>query len=283
MRCLTALSAAVVLLALVLGCSGAPKDEPRDDASARQPASPEGAKRAEDEPEPPKITNEDELRRALSAKNPGFWGDVGLRKSGSEIVAVEIQGPAIRDISPLRGMPLEMLGLEKTSVKDLEPLRGMPLKTLGLNNTEVADLGPLEGAPLVMLYAPETKVSDLRPLAKVPTLQQLWLNRCPVRDISPLKGLPLVSLTLDGTDVEDLSPLEGSSIQRLQIVDSKVSDLSVLKTLPQLSRLVFTPGRIKKGIEAARGVPKIGTSINEADRPGSGAAFWARYDAGEFK
>lgn len=293
------------LLALVLGCAGEPAQGPDDGPAAKQPAATDAAgATGPKEAEPPKITNRDELREALNAKNPRYWGDPLLDKSDHGIAIIQLNDPTIRDISPLAGLPLEkldlrgcsvadirplagkkltFLALEDTHVSDLSPLQGMPLVTLFLNNTPVEDIGPLEGAPLESLYLFGTRVSDLKPLAKVPTLQQLWLNRCPVRDISPLKGLPLVSLTLDETDVEDLSPLEGSSLQRLQIVDSKVTDLSVLKSMPQLGRLVFTPGRIKKGIDAARGVPKIGTSIDEAEKPGSAAAFWERYKAGGLK
>lgn len=267
-------AAAIVFVGLLAGCGGSTDRQKQDVAGPEnQPIDDAGEDAT---PAPAPITQQDALQEALAAKNPGFWGEVQIEKSGRDIVAVVVNDRSLVDISPLAGMPLTMLGLEQTGVKDLEPLRGMPLKTLGLNETDVEDLGPLEGMPLEMIYLPETKVSDLGPLAKVPTLRQLWLNRCPVTDISPLQGLPLVSLTLEDTKVEDLSPLAGMPLKRLHIGGSRVTDLSVLSTL-RLDRLVFTPRRIKRGIDLARKVPKVGTSIEEAERAPA-ATFWARYD-----
>ena len=119
-------------------------------------------------------------------------------------------------------------------------------------------------------------------------LKTLWLTGCPVSDIGPLGKVPsLESLTVARTKVSDLSPLKGHpSLQRLHIAESAVTDLSPLQWL-QLTRLIFTPGRIKTGLEFARQM----RTINEIDvefprgraRPLSPPEFWRRYDAGEFK
>jgi Leucine-rich repeat (LRR) protein len=124
-------------------------------------------------------------------------------------------------------------------------------------------------------------VTDLSPLEGMP-LQMLWLNGTPVRDITPLRGLPLVSLTLADTKVADISPLKGHPMQRLHIAGTEVTDLSPLQWM-QLTRLVFTPSRIKTGLEYARNMKsleEIGVDFNERMRP---AEFWRQYDAGKIK
>lgn len=294
---------ASVLLGLLAGCGGPPDDRPplppQGEGAPHPPEGPSGPRPAS----APPITTQEELRKALAAVNPDFWGEVEVLRSGRDIDLVRINDRALRDIGPLAGLPLtkldlrecgvsdlgplrgmrlEGLALENTPVADLRPLRGMPLRVLHLNDTPVEDISPLEDSPLEMLYLYGTRVHDLRPLAKVTTLRQLWLNRCPVRDVGPLKGLPLESLTLEDTDVEDLAPLAHGGLQRLHVGGSKVTDLSVLGTL-RLQRLVFTPSRIARGIDAARNMTslrEIGTTLDAAMPP---AVFWELYDEGKLK
>lgn len=258
------------------------------------------------------IATEEQLRAALREKNPGFGGELGVQTDGRNIVAVGLSDPAVEeiaplaglplqrlelsgchvtDIRPLEGMPLGVLGLERTGVRDIGVLKGMPLTVLALSHTRVDDIGPLAGAPLEELYLVRTAVTDLSPLAGMPRLQSLWLNDTPVSDIAPLASVPsLVSLTLAGTKVADLSPLKGLRISRLHIARTEVTDLEPLKWL-KLQRLVFTPGKIEKGIEAARNMPtlrEIGTSFGEEaegreDNMMPPDVFWERYDAGAFE
>ena len=274
--------------------------EPEDDlAKAEQP----GGK-------PSPITTEDELRAAIKAKNPKFEGELVAQGDGQTLIAIGLNDPAIEDISPLAGLPLRMLDLSDCHIADISALAGMPLQALALENTGVADigvlrdmplvrvylrgtkvtdLGPLEGSPLTELNLLGTQVKDLKPLAKMRSLKMLWLNDTPVSDISPLAELPLVSVTLAGTKVSDLSPLEKTGLQRLHIARSDVTDLSPLKWM-NLTRLVFTPQRIKTGMEYARqmgSITEIGTSFGEEegrkDTMMPPRVFWRMYDAGELK
>ena len=117
-------------------------------------------------------------------------------------------------------------------------------------------------------------------------VREVRAPRGPARAVGTLRDVPsLVSLTVARTKVSDLSPLKGHpSLERLHIAEAEVTDLSPLEWM-RLTRLIFTPGRIKKGIESARGME----SIYEIDvefpsrrgRPMSPAEFWRRYDAGE--
>lgn len=247
------------------------------------------------------------LTAALRAANPGFTGEAVVENQDGVIV-VAINAPEVRDISPLAGLrihkldlyqcsvsdltplsglPLEALALDRTKVTDLRPLSGMPLQYLSLSETDVSDLTPLAGCPLKQLNLVRTKVSDLSPLARCP-LETLWLNETPVKDLFPLRHVPLVSLTIAGTPVEDLSPLKGMPLRRLHIARSQVTDLTPLRWL-RLERLVFTPSRIKTGLDIVRNMPtlrEIGTAFGESDwgiedRLMPPDEFWALYDAGK--
>jgi Leucine Rich Repeat (LRR) protein len=301
---------------------GQPEATPADEqATSADPLPGSGEKRTSEPPkgdsvkaEPPgdkpsPITTEDELRAAIKAKNPKFEGELVTQGDDQTLIAVGLNDPAIEDISPLAGLPLRMLDLSECHIADISPLAGMPLQALALENTGVADIGALKGMPLVRVYLAGsrvtdlgplegslltelnllgTQVKDLKPLAKMRSLKMLWLNDTPVSDISPLAGLPLVSVTLAGTKVSDLGPLEKTGLQRLHIARSDVTDLSPLKWM-KLTRLVFTPERIKTGMEYARqmgSISEIGTSFGEEgreDRMMRPQVFWRMYDAGKLK
>lgn len=255
----------------------------------------------------PRNVDAQALTAALRAANPGFTGEA-IVENQDGVIVVAINAPEVHDISalaglrihkldlyqcsvsdltPLSGLPLEALALDRTKVTDLKPLSGMPLQYLSLSETDVSDLTPLAGCPLKQLNLVRTKVSDLSPLARCP-LETLWLNETPVKDLSPLRNVPLVSLTIAGTPVEDLSPLKGMPLRRLHIARSQVTDLTPLRWL-RLERLVFTPSRIKTGLDIVRNMPtlrEIGTAFGESDwgiedRMMPADEFWALYDAGK--
>jgi Leucine-rich repeat (LRR) protein len=86
------------------------------------------------------------------------------------------------------------------------------------------------------------------------------------------------SLTLEGTKVADLRPLSRmTSLKRLHIGNTPVSDLSPLKTL-KLERLIFTPRNIRKGLDVVRNMKtlmEVGTTLETRMPP---EQFWSRYD-----
>jgi len=70
----------------------------------------------------------------------------------------------IRDLTPLKDMPLDTLNLHRADqVEDLTPLKGMPLTNLSLDAGKIKDLKPLRGLPLVRLVL-SASVRDLTPL-----------------------------------------------------------------------------------------------------------------------
>jgi hypothetical protein len=68
---------------------------------------------------------------------------------GSQVVLLELNESATRDLSPLVGVPLQYLSFASTSVKDITPLQEMPLYELDLRTTRVEDLSPLKTLKLL--------------------------------------------------------------------------------------------------------------------------------------
>jgi internalin A len=238
--------------------------------------------------------------RALLETNPGYQGEalyqiqdgrvVALQLSGTTITdlsalkemgvqALDLRGLPIADLEHLRGLDLSELYLEETDVRDLRPLEGMRLKQIYLSNTHVGDLTPLKGMPLEQLNLLGTDVQDLTPLVGMP-LVFLWLNETPVSDISPLADCSrLMSLTLHRTRVSDLRPLSELDLKRLHIGETPVTDLTPLKGL-DLNRLIFTPSSIQKGLETVRemeSLQELGTTFENRMPP---EVFWHLYDTG---
>jgi len=112
-----------------------------------------------------------------------------LMKSSVEVAGIEytvkeedseldLTGTQIIDLTPLAGMPVELLYLGDTQVSDLTPLAGMQLMGLWIWGTQIDDLTPLAGMPLKWLSFGETQVSDLTPLVGMP-LRWLELDDTP--------------------------------------------------------------------------------------------------------
>ena len=266
----------------------------------------------EKKPVPKESAGVGQIQEILMRANPEYRGQGKLHEENGAIVAAEFPNCKLRDLSPLRGLSLMGLDLSGNPVREIRHLRGMPLRTLFLENTRVESLlgeaaqrlarqlelreaklvelrlnhSPikslrgLEGQPLENLYAVGTQITEVSPLSSS-NLRQLWLSESPVSDVSGLAGLPLVSLTLHRTLVDDLSFVRKLPVlQRLHIGETLISDLTPLEGL-NLTRLVFTPPSIKRGLSAARGLHnlrEIGTSFDEQRRDLTNPeAFWAQF------
>ena len=148
----------------------------------------------------------------------------------------------IRDLSALKGQPIEHLRLDETSVEDLTPLKGIALRNLFLDCRKPMDLSPLESMPLQELVLSGSGLTSLQSLAR-PTLRHLHLNGTGVTDLTPLKLCPqLVHLRIGNSPVSDLSPLADLRIEHLTINDIKVTTLDPLMGMPLLEiQLKATP------------------------------------------
>jgi len=294
-------------LALLFGCGDG--SGPSDGAELHGESGPADLSAAAESPQekvPPLVPGSvawtpDLAHAALKRLNPGYNGRALFQFEGDQITGaqltdtgvtdltplqgmmlrgLDLRGTAVTDIGPLRGLPLTELYLEGTAVSDLGPLRDTKLRSLYLSGTPVEDLSPLRGLPLTELNLLGTNVEDLTPLRGLP-LEFLWLNETPVSDISALTHCPLVSLTLHRTLVTDLMPLIGTDLQRLHVGETRVTDLTPVTTL-KLTRLIFTPSSIERGIEDVRRmttIQEIGPTFENKMVP---ARFWALYDQGAF-
>lgn len=240
------------------------------------------------------------IQNILIRANPDYEGQGRFHEEKGVIVAAELPNCGLRDLSPLKGLQLQGLDLSGNPVRELRHLKGMPLRNLFLENTRVENLKDLseakllelrlnnspiqslkglEGQPLENLYAVGTRITEVSAL-RSSNLRQLWLSESPVSDVSGLSGLPLVSLTLHRTLVEDvLFVRQLPVLQRLHIGETLVEDLTPLAGV-NLTRLVFTPSRIKRGMNVVRslyGLREIGTAFDDSGRDlTSPEQFWKR-------
>ncbi|MBT4865663.1 MAG: hypothetical protein HON53_11200 [Planctomycetaceae bacterium] len=245
------------------------------------------------------------LHEWLKEKNPEYENNAQFGPQDGEIIAVSLRDTGVTDLSPLAGMKLQSLDLfqtkvsdlsplegmplvelmaDETAVSDISPLAGMPLKTLWLNATAVEDISPLKGMPIEKLNLFGTKVVDISVIATLP-LNTLWLRDVPVKDFRPLKGLYLDSLDVQGTAFgdDDLALLKAMPVLRLNIADTQVTDLTSLQNL-KLTRLIFTPDRIKSGLDVVRSMNslrELDVTFREPKRLAP-PEFWSQHAAGAF-
>ena len=105
---------------------------------------------------------------------------------------------------------------QETQVSDLTPLRGMPLKWLDLYRApKVTDVSPLKGLPLEYLNLTGVPLSEVSLVADLKSLWRLILEEMPVADLTPLRDLDIIDLNIMGTRVTDLTPIKGLPLKRL--------------------------------------------------------------------
>jgi len=197
----------------------------------------------------------------IKEKNPTYKNEAQCVVEEGELIALDLSAADLADFSFLRAMTtLSILDMRGTSIRDLSMLLGLPLTVLGCEETGISDLSPLKGMKLEKLYLNNTKVEDLKPLT----------------------GMPLELLELIGTAVEDLKPIaKTKTLRRLHIAESGVTVLTPIRDL-ELTRLVFTPRDIEKGLEIVRNmksIQEIGIKLDSLLPP---AMFWSLYDQGMY-
>jgi serine/threonine protein kinase len=145
------------------------------------------------------------------------------------------------DLRPLRGLLLVELTLRHVTVTDLSPLGGMPLEVLCLDSCSIPDLSAVKGMHLKRLSLWSSTVSDLAPLAGMP-LEWLNCTGTKVRDFSPLRGARLVQLFCDNTSISDLSPLRDMPLRILRCnLETAKQNATVLQSIPTLENINGVP------------------------------------------
>lgn len=185
-----------------------------------------------------------EVARMLRVLNPGYNGNPVYTLSGNKIYTLSLSVDQITNLGPLRALTgVERLSLTATSpesskLQDLTPLKGMKLDVFKCNNLPITDLSPLEGMPLGYLTLDGTQVRDLKPLRGT-RLSFLSLSKAPVSDLTPLNKMSVGHLVLSHTQIKDLRPLQGSSLRMLDLSYTAITTpvLAALKDLPVLEEL----------------------------------------------
>jgi len=133
-------------------------------------------------------------RKKLDESWPGLGGRLDVTTDGLRLEFRNLL--ALRDLAPLRGMPLAYLDLSfSAQVQDLTPLKGMQLTSLDLWACDlVNDLTPLRGMPLTFFSTSSNRLTDLTPLQGMP-LKILHFGHCgAIRDLTPLQDLELTEV-----------------------------------------------------------------------------------------
>lgn len=169
----------------------------------------------------------------LSALDIQHFGDL----ASLELTNLNLSGSTIAKLEVLSDLKLDSLNLNAAIlVKDLSPLRDIPLRALSLAFTGINDLKHLQGMELTDLDISNSKIADLTPLQGMP-LRSLILNLCPVASLAPLRGMPLETISLENTEVADLTPLIGTdSLKKLVVPDLKNLTESSVEFLKRLER-----------------------------------------------
>ncbi|GAA2154241.1 hypothetical protein GCM10009760_52970 [Kitasatospora kazusensis] len=121
---------------------------------------------------------------------------------GIQAVLIQSGAPAgPMDLTPLTAAPhLRRLELKRRPVADLSPLRALPVESLGVT-LHGGDLAPLEGHQYLTSLDLATSVPiDITPLRTIPNLRGLDLSEAVVQDLTALAGFPdLRYLALTGS------------------------------------------------------------------------------------
>ena len=151
----------------------------------------------------------------------------------------------LKDLTPLKGMPLETLDLWRTGVDDLEAIRGFPLRILGISFCEVHTLEPLRGMGLFSLFCNHCPISDLGPLIGMP-LEDLRCHDTRISSLETVRGMNLYALECQRTQVSSLEPLRGMNhLKVLNCFLCPVTDISPLAECSNL-KILYTSHEFKR-------------------------------------
>ena len=152
-------------------------------------------------------------------------------------VTVDLSHTGIRDLEPLRGMPITTLICDANAVQNLDPLSGMPLKMLNCAGNPIESLEPLRDMALNTLICEGCPVESLEPLRGMPLNMINCGGGCLSSGLEPLRGMPLTWLACWGADVASLEPLRGMALTALYCDGNHIEDLDPLRGMP-LGRLI---------------------------------------------
>jgi serine/threonine-protein kinase len=211
---------------------------------------------------------------ALKRLNPEWGGRETHTIENGAVTELVIVALGMHDLTPLSTLTslqkLTASGYWSTSerkeyrspLKDLAPLRGLPLRELSVHHSMVTDLRPLQGMPLENLDVGSTNVKDLSPL-KGMSLKTLGIGFTEVRSLAPIAGMPLTNLSMQKLDPVDLSILQGLPLRLLE------ADLDPQKHGPMISSI-----KTLDSLNGGRVWDFIKSTMSEPSSTPAEAALW---------
>jgi serine/threonine protein kinase/Leucine-rich repeat (LRR) protein len=200
----------------------------------------------------------------LKQLNPEWVGRETHAPENGAVTELVLVAVGLTDLSPLSSLTslrkLDASGYWSASedkeyrsgLRDLSPLRGLPLRELIVHHSEVADLAPLDGMRLEVLDVGATRVNDLSPLRGMP-LTDLCVAFTAVKSLAPVAGAPLTILRIQQSSVSDYSLLSGMPIRNLQADLDTQKHLALIKSIHTLERVNHTS--VAEFLKAAAPVP----------------------------
>ncbi|HOD81484.1 MAG TPA: hypothetical protein PKG77_08660, partial [Phycisphaerae bacterium] len=200
----------------------------------------------------------------------GVWTEVGIERhphvrflyplKGLQLQKLFLRMIPVRDLTPLRGMPLRAFHCIQFGVKaeeelrDITSLKGMELEELRLEHTQVSDLTVVKGMRLFVLDIGESCVSDLSPLEGMP-LREFRFGSCRrIKDFGVLKTLPLEKVDCSSMAMKDLEIFRGCHLASLNCAQNPLtSGLGALKGMPLEFLNISSSG--VPDLEPLRGMP----------------------------
>ena len=189
----------------------------------------------------------------------------------------------VRDLSPLRDLPLTVLRISHAAVDDLEPIANCKLRELWMAGTRVSDLNPLRGMPMARIFMDQcSQLSDVSPLMDLASLEEIVLpeNATGVEDLKRLPKLRHISYTYDRVNERPAClkddffreyhaldwlramrnakiPLEANQLAdgtwRLKVTGAEFADLTMLKGA-RISELMLQ-GTAVTNLQSLQGIP----------------------------
>ncbi|MBP1989020.1 stalk domain-containing protein [Paenibacillus eucommiae] len=172
-----------------------------------------------------------------------YISDISPLSGLKKLKMISLPDNNIIDISPLKGLTnLTNLNLERNMIKDLTPLAGLTsLTRLALNENNISDISPLHALTnLEFLNVNDNYIEKLGDLVDLHKLYGLELHNNLVTDVSPLASIrSLKSINIGYNQVTDISPLKELDLNAIQINNTDISDLSVLRNMPSFNYLYW--------------------------------------------
>ena len=118
---------------------------------------------------------------------------------------------------------LKVLDVGRNPLKDIGPLKGLPLEALLIDSTNVSDIDPVRDMPLLMLDLGNcTKLKDISPVYLIETLEFLNIPKG-LKDIEPLRQMPFLRVLTDNISTIMTSSVTTSPEEFWQHYDSRQS------------------------------------------------------------